>query len=664
VKSGPLLRDADLQWYARRVRGMSGAEVVHRGLDGVRRETWRRYRGMRPVGPACRWLADRHFSAALPPGATAGVSDAARASVVHCADQVLAGHYQVLGRWRHDLDDPDWFRDPLTGRRAPASAFCFHIPYRREEVTGNVKQLWELSRMPHVTVLAAAFSLTGEQRYADGAGRQLQSWWSANPPLSGVHWTSGIELGIRLVSWVWTRRLLDGWSGAAKLFEENAEALHQIWWHQRFLAAFPSRGSSANNHVIAEAVGSFVAALAFPWFHESERWADRASALLQAELVRNTFPSGVDRELASDYQALVTELAVIAGVEGDRAGYPLADETWERLCRMIDVAAATVDQAVRGPRQGDGDGGRALQLGPPEGSSWKTLLAFGREAFGSLPWWPTCEADVVSTLWATLTHRRLVRDRPRRRPTHIADAGITILRTPATELPEIWCRCDGGPHGFPPIAAHAHADALSVEVRYGGVDILADPGTYCYHGDRPWRDYFRSTLAHNTVEIDGTSQSRAGGPFLWTSRTGATVTAVEVDPSGDAVGWTAVHDGYAVLPDPARHRRRVRMDREARRIDIDDQVVSTGPHHVRLAFHLGPEVRAELGADKVALTWSTGSASLEVPGSLVWSLVRGETGRLLGWYSLAFGQRCPTTTVLGEGISGHSTCWTCVLRFH
>ena len=31
---------------------------------------------------------------------------------------------------------------------------------------------------------------------------------------------------------------------------------------------------------------------------------------------------------------------------------------------------------------------------------------------------------------------------------------------------------DVGPHGYLSIAAHAHADALSVEVRHDGVDIL------------------------------------------------------------------------------------------------------------------------------------------------------------------------------------------------
>src|SRR5206468_2763125 len=104
---------------------------------------------------------------------------------------------------------------------------------------------------------------------------------------------------------------------------------------------------------------------------------------------------------------------------------------------------------------------------------------------------------------------------------------------------------DGGPHGFRSMAAHGHADALSLELRVDSVDVLADPGTYCYHGEPEWRSYFRSTLAHNTIEVDGASQSVEGGPFLWTSRTDAVVDSVEL---GRVVqSWTGHHTGYARL---------------------------------------------------------------------------------------------------------------------
>ena len=124
---------------------------------------------------------------------------------------------------------------------------------------------------------------------------------------------------------------------------------------------------------------------------------------------------------------------------------------------------------------------------------------------------------------------------------------MTLLRTSGEN--EIWCRCDGGPHGYLSIAAHAHADALSVEVRYAGIDILADPGTYCYHGEREWRSYFRSTIAHNTAELDGRSQSSERGPFMWARH--AQAREVEVIDDGDIARWTAEHSGYASLDPPA-----------------------------------------------------------------------------------------------------------------
>src|SRR5262249_9207637 len=76
---------------------------------------------------------------------------------------------------------------------------------------------------------------------------------------------------------------------------------------------------------------------------------------------------------------------------------------------------------------------------------------------------------------------------------------------------------DAGPLGYLSIAAHGHADALAFTLSVGGREILVDPGTYAYHRNRRWRDYFRGTSAHNTLRVDGREQSEPGGDFLWLS---------------------------------------------------------------------------------------------------------------------------------------------------
>ncbi len=182
------------------------------------------------------------------------------------------------------------------------------------------------------------------------------------------------------------------------------------------------------------------------------------------------------------------------------------------------------------------------------------------------------------------------------------------------------------------------------------MDILADPGTYCYHGEREWRSYFRSTLAHNTVELGGQNSSTEGGPFLWVRHADARET--EVIDDGDVARWTAEHTGYASLDPPATHRRSVLLDRASRSIDIIDEIEG-GEYDVRLAFHFGPQVQVELYEAGALLRWETttgrGKARLELPPGLHWTLHHGETDPIMGWYSSGLGRRVPAYGVIGQG---------------
>jgi hypothetical protein len=638
---------------------MSPTEVVYRSLDYGRRRAWAR-RQVRP-GEAVilppDTVKERAFSSPLPPSVRADVDSESAAALVRAAETVLDGTWTVLGVRRTDSADPDWFHDPATERRAPHDRLAFHIHHRDEAETGNVKQVWELSRHHHFTVLAAAWWLTQEERYAEAVADQLRSWWSANPFLTGVHWTSGIEAGIRLISWAWIRRLLDDWPKVGDLFEHNDDAVRQIAWHQEYLAAFPSRGSSANNHVIAEAAGRLVAASAFPWYARSPRWRRSAAELLERELAANTFHDGLNRELATDYHRFVLELGLVAAVEADASGWELSESTWELLARMLDAAAAILDVTGRAPRQGDGDEGRALVVDAPDRDPWATVLTAGAALLGAADWWPSFPSTLQATFLRALGQSRQL-PRPRTRPNRFADAGMVILRSRTQDGPEIWCRCDGGPHGFLSIAAHAHADALSLEVRHDGVDILADPGTYCYHGEPMWREWIRSTAAHNTVEIGGVSQSESGGPFLWNMHAATATLSCDV---GDqpVQTWSAQHDGYRRLPAPATHRRLATLDSAGRKLTVVDTFDPVAAVPVRLSWHLGPDIDVALNEYHATLSWHLGNerrhGTMLLPEGLAWSIHRANVDPIDGWYSPRFGTRIPATSLVGRGTAASST---------
>lgn len=645
---------ADVAWYARRLRAMTPQEILWRAEDAVGQRTWAReqVREGFPPGRPPGTLVEPAFEATLPVDARKRVTAEAARATVDAADRILAGEWDVLGVRRTDIAAPDWFLDQVTGRRAPSSDFAFRINHRDEASVGNIKSLWEVSRHHHLTVLAAAWWLTEEEHYATAVDQQLRSWWQQNLFLSGVHWTSGIEIGIRLISWTWIRRLLNTWHGASDLFEHNDEAIWQLWWHQRYLARFRSRGSSANNHVIAEAAGLVVASNAFPWFPESAAWRRDAGSLLEGELESNTFPSGVNREMASEYHGFVTELALVAAVEAAAAGSPLSSATWSGLGHALDAAAALVDVRGRPPRQGDGDDGRVLVVDAPEHpTTWLPLIGVGAGLLGAADWWPEPRASVEGAVLSAMVAEPVAVHHREARPDRFGDAGIVLLRTPAGARPEIWCRCDGGPHGFLSIAAHAHADALSLEVRHNGVDILADPGTYCYHGESEWRSYFRSTIGHNTLEVGGVDQSESGGPFLWTRHARTRTSAVE--RNGRVQSWSAEHDGYSRGSAHVVHRRTVTLDGEEATLHVQDEVVSDAAVDARLAWHLGPAVEVRLSGGHALLSWDdsgrTRRATLTLPEVLHWTSHRGQSDPVMGWYSPGFGSKVPATTLLGQG---------------
>jgi hypothetical protein len=92
--------------------------------------------------------------------------------------------------------------------------------------------------------------------------------------------------------------------------------------------------------------------------------------------------------------------------------------------------------------------------------------------------------------------------------TNFPDSGYAILcsgqGTDAT-----WFCIDYGPHG----GGHGHPDKLGF-VLYGFGNVLApDPGTANY-GVPIQADWFRTTIAHNTLTVNETSQKPAEGKCL------------------------------------------------------------------------------------------------------------------------------------------------------
>jgi uncharacterized heparinase superfamily protein len=130
----------------------------------------------------------------------------------------------------------------------------------------------------------------------------------------------------------------------------------------------------------------------------------------------------------------------------------------------------------------------------------------------------------------------------------LQESGNVILRAGNDQM-----LFDAGPLGPRHLPAHAHADALSWLLWADGVPVVVDPGSYEYTGSE--RDWFRSTLAHNTVEVGGRDQCVFWGPFRAAYLPCVWLRSIErVD---GMVIVSGSHDGYRRGSEPVEHQRAV-----------------------------------------------------------------------------------------------------------
>lgn len=564
-------------------------------------------------------------------------------------DKAKKGSITLFGKHYDVGTRPDWNRDPQTGRVAP-STFGKSINYRDENTVGNIKTLWELGRHQHLIPLAVNYAISGDKYSFKILGNQIDDWIETNPYGIGIHWCSSLEVALRAIAWVSIHNIVSLRCGEKGLFAVTSDepALKRaMYQHCYFIVHHLSKYSSANNHLIGELVGILAITSCFDWGPKSARWRANAKSTLEKEALLQVTSDGVAKEQATHYQLEVMEYLSLAICLGYATGQPLEPSVLSRVLGMQKFLSY-LSIATQGmlPRIGDSDEGAVtkFRLGDlrfPElelMDSLKTIFGNGNTPkYEKGFWYSKLLPDTVFTspkLDSVLTSRKYAKAFP--------EGGYAILRSESLNI-----LFDAGPLGYPSIAAHGHADALSFCLAWQGNWWLVDPGTYAYHGDQTYRDYFRSTQAHNTLTINGLNQSQIGGPFLWTRHAQAKLDAAS--EKAQVLHCSGHHTGYQSLG--IRHDRRLEISASGKSVLIEDHLHSECNSAVEVAahFHFGIDIDVTLNGG-VAIATRAGTKDrmyFHLDPAMEWSVYRGARDPLLGWYSGHLGQIEPCITLRG-----------------
>jgi hypothetical protein len=497
--------------------------------------------------------------------------------------------------------------------------------------------------------------VTGDMRYAEEVIAQLRAWWQSCPFGQGMNWRSPLELGIRLINWVWAIDLVRE-SGLITP-AVHQELLPAVYLHLWEITRKYSQGSSANNHRVGEAAGVFIASQYFPALDPQGIWRQQSREILCEEVQVQTYPDGANREQAFGYHLFVLQFFLLSGLVARRANVDFPEAYWSQVNKMLYFIGALSEGGDKAPSYGDCDDGYVLDLGNgPEDAAG--LLAVGAvlfhrsdfkawaRRFQQAAYWllgPSAHAEFdalpLSSEAASLCSRAF------------PDSGHYLLqygRAGAANHVSVFF--DSGELGFQSIAAHGHADALSFTLRAFGRDILVDPGTYDYFRYPSWRIYFRSTRAHNTVAIDDMDQSEMLGLFLWGSRAQARCLVWEPSPQGGKV--VGEHDGYTRLADPVVHRRTLELEGELRVFTIRDEIIAHGQHQVAVYFHLSEEcVVTETASHRYEISVNGGgTVILTLDPRLVVQILIGSEEPIGGWISRGYHRKDVSTTLVGRSV--------------
>lgn len=460
----------------------------------------------------------------------------------------VGAEIELLGGYSYTDYRKRWhaaFQTPVDWPVRFASDYSFGVG----DVPGDIRTNWELNRHRQFAILAKSYYLTKDTAYLAEFTDLFDDWNLMNPFMWGPEWSSPMEVSIRLINWLFAAAFLE-----ASDNQNSADLVSKLssgaWTMAGHVRRHYSRYSSANNHTIVEATGVAVAASVFG----QTQWLEEALSLLESEVCLQTYADGVNKEQALHYQLFAMEALCLVSHVLRTDGKSLPETLVGRLYSMARYARACCVGKGIYIEFGDDDEGVILNLAKDKPRYAEYVLALTTLELGSdMRWsedirccetlgWLYCRDRLADASALPLAENDDVESFP--------EGGVTIVRFDEGRAVLAF---DHGPLGFGQLAAHGHADALSLQLFVDGEPVLIDPGTYVYNGNPGIRGRFRSTRAHNTVCVGGKNQSEALGPFLWGRKAG--ILGYSLEKRKDCVCVSAEHDGYS----PTRVRRTVEV---------------------------------------------------------------------------------------------------------
>lgn len=489
---------------------------------------------------------------------------------------------QIYGRiWFHALKPKIQISAPPTIRSKPADAwvepiarnvsllgednFYFLNEERSLSLYGwddaSIEKLWRYNLHYFDDLNAKQAQERTEWHFA-----LMTKWIQENPPGYGTGWEP-YPTSIRIVNWV-------KWALRGNFFSEQQlkSLATQVRWLFKRLE-YHLQG----NHLFSNAKALVFAGLFFEG-NEATTWLNKGLRILEKQLVLQILPDGGHFELSPMYHALALE---------DILDIQNIINTYQYATQLELPVKNKIAPMLR----------------------WLNIMSHPDGAFAQFN---DTAFDIAPSATELVNYAERLgisfKDEIPGGMTHLPESGYIRL-----EKGDAVAILDVGEIGASYLPGHGHADVLSFELSLWGQRIFVNSGTSCY-GNSEERCWQRSTLAHNTVCIDGQSSSEVWGGFRVGRRANPLGLHLE---NKNQLSVSCAHNGYQRLSRHTTHQRKWHLENQ--KLTIEDNIQGEFKK-AQVRYYLHPSVKVEmthngvrlLGHKAINMTISGGQARVEM----------------------------------------------------
>ncbi len=422
------------------------------------------------------------------------LSGAEQKGLIQKADAICDHTFDLLGSGPyHFKNGIDWHLDFKSGFRW--SEHLVHSSVSGTTRLGeDIKVPWELSRFNHAVTLGLAYQFSNDRKYAEEFVRQAKSWMDENLVGRGVNWACPMDVAIRAVNWLVAFSLFFDVLMTEEFKGFRQKLSSNLWRHARFINShlewLGPKADAGANHLLSDLAGLFTLGLFFNETKTGWCWFRFAQKQLERQMTKQVFPDGVHFECSPSYHRLCLEVFMWCGSLAQRFKRPFSGSYYTHLQKMNRFVADYIKPSGLAPLIGDNDDGRLLSSAlQPMGdhrylAEKQTVGQFFVDRFlldGETSVSAPCSVKSVAYPGGGFYFLKNDRAQVAVRAGRLAYAG-----------------------------GHAHNDQLSFELTLDGQDVFVDRGAYVYTPDSAARNRYRSTAAHNVMQINESEQNSVG----------------------------------------------------------------------------------------------------------------------------------------------------------